>query len=137
MAVQTPVPRGKSFLLPVASIMRLFKLNNGRQGIAVRSAPSNLDIAASRTDDRIFLHVLNMECRHSVEAEFAVLGRQTVSGRVIEIAPSDLRANVSSDEPETFKPVQKEIAQGTPLKWRFPPASVSVVELAIKPVPVG
>jgi alpha-L-arabinofuranosidase len=91
------------------------------------------DIAASRANDRIFLHVLNMDCHHSVDAAFAVLGREAVSGHVRYIAPSNLRAYVNQDERETFKPVEKVVPQSSPLKWRFPAASVSVVELAMKP----
>src|SRR3954464_10994547 len=47
-AVMLPTPRGNSYLMPVASIARLFKLHNGTQGVAVKSSPSGLDIAASR-----------------------------------------------------------------------------------------
>jgi alpha-N-arabinofuranosidase len=137
MAVQTPVPKGTSFLMPVASIARLFKLNHGKQGIGVKSAPSSLDIAASRTNDRIFLHVLNMDSRHAVEAAFSVLGGEAVDGRVLQIAPSDLRAYVNQDQAATFKPVEQAIPRSSPLKWRFPAASVSVVELALKPEAIG
>jgi alpha-N-arabinofuranosidase len=137
MAVQTPVPKGTTFLMPVASIARLFKLNHGKQGIGVKSAPSSLDIAASRTNDRIFLHVLNMDSRHAVEAAFSVLGREAVDGRVLQIAPSDLRAYVNQDQAATFKPVEQAIPRSSPLKWRFPAASVSVVELALKPEAIG
>lgn len=131
MAVQTPVPRGKTFLMPVGSIARLFKRNNGEQGIAVKAAPSNLDIAAARTGDRVFLHVLNLDCRKPVEASFAVAGREIVSGRVLEIAPSDLRAYVNEDQPNAFEPVEKVLAGS----WRFPAASVSVVELVLRAGP--
>jgi alpha-N-arabinofuranosidase len=133
MAVQTPVPNARSFPMPVASIARLFKRNNGRQGVNVRSAPTSLDIAASITGDRIFLHVLNTDCRRSVETTFTVDGRETVSGKVLSIAPPDLRAYVSQDQPETFKPTEEAIPPSDSLKWRFPAASVSVVEIVTKP----
>jgi len=127
MAVQTPVPSGKTFLMPVASIARLFKRNNGEQGVAVTSAPSSLDIAASCTGNRFFLHVLNLDCRKSVNISFAVKGSTVINGRVLEIAPSELRAYVSEDQPNRFQPVEKPLTTN----WRFPAASVSVVELAV------
>ncbi len=132
MAVQTPVPRGQSYLMPVGSIMRLFKRCNGTRGVAVQSAPSKLDIAASSTDNKIFLHVLNMDCRRSVETGFLVRGKEVASGRVTFIAPPDLRSAVNQDEPEVFRPVEKAIPITKPLRWRFPAASVSVVELTTK-----
>lgn len=51
-AVMLQTPRGVTYLMPVASIARLFKKYNGRQGVDVKSAPSSLDIAASRTTDK-------------------------------------------------------------------------------------
>jgi alpha-L-arabinofuranosidase len=128
MAVQTPVPRGKTFLMPVASIARLFKRNNGEHGVAVTAAPSSLDIAASRTGNQVFLHVLNLDCRRPVDVSFAVTGKNVRGGRVLEIAPSDVRAHVSEDQPHTFQPVEKALAAN----WRFPATSVSVVELALR-----
>ncbi len=129
MAVQTPVPRGKTFLMPVASIARLFKKNNGQHGVAVKSASSTLDIAASRTGEQLFLHVLNLDCRKSIETSFAVTGQDITHGRVLEIAPPSLRTYVNQDEPDAFQPIEKKLTAN----WRFPPASVSVVELALKP----
>src|SRR5919109_725637 len=52
-AVVHQVPRGVSYLLPVGAVMRLFKRHNGAQGVAVKSAPANIDIAASRSDNKI------------------------------------------------------------------------------------
>ena len=131
MAVQTPVPRGKTFLMPVASITRLFKRHNGQQGVAIKSAPSSLDIAASRTNDRVFLHVLNLDPSKSVESTFVVKGRPVISGRVLEIAPPDLRAYVNQDVPDIFTPNEKNIPPADLPKWRFPAASVTAVELQL------
>ena len=73
-AVLMQTPRGVSFLTPAGSIMRLFKRHNGKQGVAVQSAPPDLDIAASRSGNRVFLHVLNKSFGRAVEAGFAVAG---------------------------------------------------------------
>ncbi len=128
MAVHTPVPQGRTFLLPVASIMRLFKRCNGDRGVAVTAGPSNLDIAASRTNNRIYLHVLNLDSSNSVEAAFEITGREITGGRVFEIAPPSLRTYVNQDQPDAFRPVEKQLSS----TWRFPAASVSAVELDLK-----
>src|SRR5207253_11374590 len=79
------VPGGISYLLPAGAIARLFKRHNGKQGIAVKSSPTDLDVCASRTGDKIFLHVANMNYSSSVEASFAVNGMTVTGGRVLEI----------------------------------------------------
>ena len=90
-AVMLQTPRGVSYLMPVGSIARLFKRHNGTHGIAVKSAPPGLDIAASRAGNKLFLHVANLEYRKAVEASFAVEGLAVRGGRVFQIAPENLR----------------------------------------------
>ncbi len=129
-AVMLQTPRGVTYLMPVASIARLFKRYNGTRGIDVKTSPSSLDIAASRSESKVFLHVANLEYKRSVEATFAIAGLQITGGRVHEIAPDDLRQYVSQDQPDVFAPREAPLpANG---KWRFPAGSVSVVELDLR-----
>jgi alpha-N-arabinofuranosidase len=130
-AVMVPTPRGNSYLMPVASIARLFKMHNGTQGVAVKSSPSGLDIAASRGPGKVYLHVANLEFQKSVEASFSVDGVAVTGGRVFEIAPSDLRQNVNSDQPNVFQPREAALPSGPLPKWRFPAGSVTAIELDV------
>jgi alpha-N-arabinofuranosidase len=132
LAVQIPVPRGDSFLMPVASIMRLFKRYNGAQGIKVISAPAGFDIAASRSENKIYLHVLNTQFHRPVPASFAVKGMTISDGTVWEIAPDNLREYVSADQPDVFRPMERKIARGPIFHWSFPAGSVSAVELDVQ-----
>jgi alpha-L-arabinofuranosidase len=120
-AVMLPTPRA-AYLTPAGSIARLFKRHNGMHAVAVRRSPPGLDIAASRTSTHLYLHVANLEYAHAVEATFP----GTTGGRVLEIAPEDLRSYVNQDQPDVFRPREAPI-QGS--SWRFPAGSVSVVEL--------
>ena len=124
-AVMLPTPRGASYLMPVASIARLFRRHCGTGHIAVKSAPPGLDIAASRTPDKVFLHVANLEYRKAVEATFTVAGQPVQSGRVFEIAPEDLRQYVNQDQPNVFAPRESPLTA----TWRFPAGSVTAIEL--------
>jgi hypothetical protein len=126
-AVIHQVPSGVTYLLPVGAVMRLFKRHNGAQGVSVKSAPPNLDIAASRTGDRLFLHVANMNYSGATEATLAVDGLVVTGGRVLEIAPENPRQEISPLNPDVFKP--REHALPEEVKWRFPARSVSAVEL--------
>jgi alpha-N-arabinofuranosidase len=121
-SIMVPTPRGRSYLMPVGSIARLFKRHNGTHGVAVTSAPAGLDIAASRTGNKLYLHVANTQYGRAVEASFP----GTSGGRVFEIAPRDLRAYVNADQPDTFKPREQTLTGST---WSFPAGSVSAVEL--------
>jgi alpha-N-arabinofuranosidase len=124
-ALMLQVPRGGAWLTPAGVIMRLFGRHCGTHGVSAISALSSLDIAASRSGDRVFLHVLNTDYRSSVAASFEVTGRRVVSGVVHQIAPENPREYVSNEQPNVFQPVTRTV-EGV---WRFPARSVSVVEL--------
>lgn len=128
-AVLHQMPTGVSYLLPAGAVMRLFKEHNGKQGVAVKSAPGALDIAASRTGRNVFLHVANMDFKRSTEVSFAVAGVTVKGGRVWQIAPENPRQAATENEPEVFRPAEYSL-QGTDMaRWRFPARSVAVVEL--------
>jgi hypothetical protein len=120
-AVLMQVPDGVSYLTPAGSVMRLFGRYNGKQGVAVKSAPPGLDVCASRTGDRVFLHVVNLNFARAVEATFPGFS----GGRVYEIAPENPREYVNQDQPDAFRPREHAL---TAARWSFPARSVSVVE---------
>ena len=129
-ALRLQVPRGVSYLTPAGSVMRLFGRHVGGHAVALRGAPSDLDIAASRSGNRIYLHVACTRYEGSVPTAFAVEGARVRNGRVFEIAPADLRAEVSQDEPGVFVPAERAVNATAPFpEWRFSAGSVSVVEL--------
>ncbi len=127
------MPAGASYLLPAGAVARLFKRHNGAQGVSVKSSPTALDIAASRTGDTIFLHVGNLNYSGATEATFAVNGMIVTGGRVLEISPDNPRQEISPLNPDVFKPVERQLAAAETMKYRFPPRSVSVVELNCHP----
>src|SRR5207247_9909951 len=96
------VPGAVSYLLPAGAVMRLFKRHNGAQGVTVKSAPSNLDIAASRTGPRLFLHIANMSYSGATEATFAVNGLGVTGGRVWEISTENPGQEISQLNPDVF-----------------------------------
>ena len=128
-AVIHQVPAGLSYLLPVGSVARLFKRNSGKEAVSVKSLPTDLDMAGSRTGNKIFLHVANMNYTHGIEARFSVNSMVVAAGRVLEIAPENPRQEVSPLNPDVFKPQEHPLAAVNPVKHTFPARSVSVVEL--------
>jgi hypothetical protein len=126
------VPAGVSYLLPSGAVMRLFKRHNGEHGVAVKSAPSTLDVAASRSGDKLFLHVANMNYSGATDATFAAAGLKITGGRIWQIAPENPRQEISPLNPDVFTPREQAIPPGDLLKWRFPARSVSAVEVNIE-----
>jgi len=133
-AVRMPVPRwgDDSYLLPVATITKLLNRHNGEHGVTLDSVPSDLDVAASRSGDTVYLHVLNMNYSESVEASLGVNGRQITGGTVYQIAPERPREYVNRERSDIFEPEEKSLdPAGEVPTWRFPKTSVSVVELEL------
>lgn len=128
-AVRIPVPRGRSYALPVASIMALFDKHKGTHGVSVETSTPSLDVAATRDEETIYLHVLNTDFQSPVETTFDVAGSPIRNGRVLHIAPDEPRAYVDRNRRDTFTPHGNRFDGA----WRFPPRSVSVVELAVDP----
>lgn len=120
------------YMRPVASVMRLFKRVNGRQAVGVKSCPPDLDIAASRTGNKLYLHVANTNYHKAVEASFSVPGMAVTGGTVHEIAPEDPLEIVYEGEPDVFAPKQKALAAAPAARWSFPARSVSAVELDLR-----
>jgi alpha-L-arabinofuranosidase len=131
VAVMHPMPAGKSYLMPVGAIARLFRKSNGTQAVAVRTAPAGLDIAASRSGNKLYLHVANLEYRRAIEAPVTVPAFRVAAARIFQIAPDDLRRDVNRDQPNIFDP--RESALPADGRWRFPAGSVSALELDLQP----
>ncbi|HLJ14194.1 MAG TPA: hypothetical protein VKV15_06830 [Bryobacteraceae bacterium] len=138
-AVKIPVSlelnKAPCYFTPAGSIMRLFKKHNGQHGVSVKISPQDLDVVASRTDDRIFLHVVNLNYRDSVQTGLSIQGMRVTSGRVFQIAPEDPRTAVTEVTPDVFTPKEAALNGGPAPTWTFPARSVATVELTIAPAP--
>ena len=55
------VPGAKPYLLPVGHIAKLYRHHIGKQAVAVQNGTSSLDVAASRTGNKFFCHLVNKE----------------------------------------------------------------------------
>jgi len=129
-AVKLPVPRGDSYLLPIGTIMKLYKKHSGNKGVLVTESPVDMDVAATRKDDKLFLHILNTQYSNPVKFKLEVDGYTVSSATVYEIAPSDKLAYVDDTRHDTFTPVEKQISDA--LELTIQPASVNVFELQLK-----
>jgi alpha-L-arabinofuranosidase len=127
-AVMIPLPKGQSFLMPVAMVMRLYRRHTGTQAVSVQTTPDGLDVTASRTGDKLYLHVINTNRDQPVETQLAIEGVTIRSATAWELA-LDPEYEVIQSEPDVTTPQQKTMpASGI---WLYPAASVTAVELDI------
>lgn len=125
-SLMIPTPGGKSYLLPVGQVMRLYRNHGGERAVAIRDFPADLDVVASRTGDRVFLHVVNTRRDRAVTTRIAIEGFEIARGRCFEIA-ADPGVEVLQNAPDAVKIEEKTLTRGA--LWTFPAASVSALEL--------
>lgn len=130
-AIMIPTPRGanRAFLMPVARVMGLYRGHVGAKAVRVAGCPDGLDVTASRTEDRFFLHVVNTSRDRSMEVGSRIEGMTVQKGRIFEIA-ADPSFEIMETCPDTFTPIEKVLPESG--RWRVPPASVSAVELHVQ-----
>jgi alpha-L-arabinofuranosidase len=133
-AVMLGSPQERAYLMPVGSIMRLFRRHIGEHAIQVPATIGPLDLTASRKDNRVFLHVINTDLHRDQKAELSIQGHSVKGGEAFEIAPGNIAAYVDHERAEVFSPKQRKISGMSPLTWTFPAASVTAVELDISDV---
>jgi len=125
-AIMIPTPGGKSYMMPVALVMALYRRHTGDRAVSVTKAPEALDVTASRSSDRLYLHVVNTHRDRSVSTRLSIEGMSIRSGKVFQLA-ADPEFEVIETQAREIVPVQKDLPPDG--LWTFPAASVSAVEL--------
>jgi len=128
--IPTPHGAGRAYLMPVARVTALYRHHIGTKALRVTETLDGLDVVASRRGRRIFLHVVNTNMTRPVRASLRVAGHDLVSGRVFEIVDEPFR-EIDETTPELFSPAERPMPIGG--RWEFPAASVSAVELQVRP----
>jgi alpha-L-arabinofuranosidase len=128
-AVMIPVPGGKSYMMPVALVTSLYRHHTGKKAITVSSAHEDLDVTASRSGEKIYLHVINTNRERSASANLRVYGMKIASGRIFELS-ADPEFEVIQTQSDAIVPKEKSLPENC--HWTFPPASVSAVEIDVQ-----
>jgi alpha-L-arabinofuranosidase len=121
-------------MMPVARVMQLYRAHTGQQALDPISVPDELDVTASRTNNRVFVHVVNTSRTRAVSARLSVAGMTIMAGHVFQIA-ADPEFEVWSETRDVIAPARKELPSRS--QWTFPAASVSVVELEVTADPAA
>ncbi len=124
--------RKNSYLMPVGIVMKLFKRYVGENNLSIPAIQGKLDLAASRTDNKVFLHVVNTDFYKEEEAEIVIPGYKVKSGTVHQIA-TDISTYVDEERPDAIKPEEYQVTtKNESAYYTFPAASVSAIELDVE-----
>jgi hypothetical protein len=126
--VMLPVPGGRAFAMPVAKVMALYRKHTGQSFLNVSDAPADLDVTASRSGDKVFVHVINTNRTTSRNAAIAVAGRSLRSGTAYTIA-ADPEFEIMSAERDPMRVRESKADVNEPLS--FPAASVTALEIDV------
>ena len=127
--VMIPTPGGKSYLMPVGKVTALYRKHMGRHFVRVNGGAPDLDVTASRTGERVFLHVVNTHRTRGVGCRFAVDGREIESATAHTIAADPFAEIISAESDPMHVDERAMDATGN---HQFPPASVTAVVLDLK-----
>ena len=116
-------------MMPVAIVMSLYRHHTGKKAVDVSTVPDGLDVTASRSSDRIFLHVVNTSRERSKTAKLVINNMKIRTGSIFELAANP-EFEVIQTQSDHIVPVKKDLPKNG--MWTFPPASVSAVELDTK-----
>ncbi|MEQ9443184.1 MAG: twin-arginine translocation signal domain-containing protein [Cyclobacteriaceae bacterium] len=129
-AVMIPVPHGQPFMMPSAKIMWLYRKHTGKDFVKISGMPPELDVTASRTDDTIYLHVVNTSRSRYVSTSFSVAGYSLGAGQAFELS-TDPEFELLSSQHDPLIPKERAVKSEEP--FDFAPASVTAVVLKMNP----
>jgi alpha-L-arabinofuranosidase len=127
-AVTIPVPSGKSYMMPVAKIMSLYRKYSGTEFIEITGVPEGLDITASRSGNSIYLHVVNISRVKPVSLKIDIDNMSISSGSAFELS-TDPEFEIISAANDPLIPKERSLNVNEPVI--FPPASVTAVKLIV------
>ncbi len=124
-ALMIPVPGGHAYLMPVGLVMALYRHHTGQQACSVTHAPADLDVTASRTDQRLFLHVVNPHRTRSVTTRLGAGWQKLRRGKCFTLA-ADPEVEIIETNPDVVQLTERSLPPNG--IWTFPAASVTAVE---------
>lgn len=128
-AVMIPTPHGKSYLMPVARVMKLYRHHIGKHAIAVEQCPSDLDVVASRTDNKLFLHVVNTRQNNAVDLALGLGDAKIATAASFEIVDEPMVEVSDLNDAKVMQIRRRPLGQDG--RWSIPPASVSAIEVEL------
>jgi alpha-N-arabinofuranosidase len=128
-AVMIPVPHGKAYLMPVARVMKLYRHHIGTHAVEVAACPADLDVVASRTDENLFLHVVNTNRMRSTAAVLHLPNATIASATAHQIVDDPMIEVSELNSRDVMQNKQSSLTSDG--QWSFPAASVTAIEIKL------
>ena len=128
-AVMLPVPSGRAFAMPVAKVMALYRKHAGESFLNVSDVPPDLDVTASRTGDKVFLHVINTS-RMQAKTVMIDVADHAVRGATSFTIATDPTFEIISAERDPMRVRETKVDATRPVE--FPAASVTALEIELQ-----
>ena len=126
LMLPTPIRAGKPYLQPVGAVMALFGKYQGKHALDI-SFKGNVDVVASATDNKIYLHLANIDMKRAQEIELDLGGAAVASAEMHYIA-EDPATEITPVNTDVFA-VKTVTVTGN--RITLPPAAVAAVEITL------
>jgi alpha-L-arabinofuranosidase len=127
-ALMIPVPQGKAYLMPVARVMQLYRAHIGTHAISA-GGDRGLDVVASRSDQTLYLHVVNTNPHRSISAQLKLADGEAQNSRAFTIADDPMVEVSELNSDSIMQVAERELPANR--AWEFPAASVTAVEVKL------
>jgi len=117
----------KTYMQPVGHVMSLFAHHQGKHYADV-SHNGPIDVTASKTDNRIYLHIVNTEMNSDQKINLDTGDRKIASARMYCIAAKP-ETEITSVNNDCFKVVESEVKSN---ELTIPKAGVAAVEIVLE-----
>ena len=126
LMIPTPIRAGKPYLQPVGAVMALFGKYQGKYALDI-SWKGNADIVASATDNKIFLHLANIDMKRAQEIELDLGGAAIACGKIHYIAENPT-TEITPVNTDVFAVKDVDV---TGNRITLPAAAVAAVEITL------
>ncbi|MBE6762194.1 MAG: alpha-L-arabinofuranosidase [Ruminococcaceae bacterium] len=117
----------KPYLQPVGSVMSLFKKHQGEYTLDI-NYNGNIDAVASATDNKIFIHIANLNMNSSNEITFD-LGDKKAKKIKMHYITENPTTEVTMLNPDIFAP---KTIESQNLNFKLPAAAVAAIEIEVE-----
>lgn len=119
----------RTFLMPVALIMRQYRQYLGDRAVKVTRTPADIDAVASRSADTLYLNLVNTNRTRPRRVHLDIVGMKISSGKGTVLVDDPTTEISSLNCLEVMQPRNVTLALDKPIK--LPPASVTSLKLVV------
>ncbi len=129
LMIPTPIDwkPGVPYLQPVGAVMSLFAHHQGKKDVDI-SYNGSVDAVASKTDNKIFIHIANTDMHYAQTLDLDLEGKEIESAKMYYIA-EDPTLEITPLNYDCFPVKEMDIAGN---KVELPAAAVAAIEITLK-----